>query len=250
MLRHFHILPTHLEENDESSPSFESLPLMFSSLEAFKLSKKSFEQSMEKTHPDLLQSVFCTHRRDGEFKFCEAVKVDVSNASNTTKKHIEAVNYSNSVVKTLFEDIIYSNSFQTKHHSFSDKESLDLNATLFNKSKNSDTGYDFKHYKGQNDDMDEEEMQFFDLFELWSIFLHRSVHKTRLALLEVVAESVYGNKKEITKDLLSWFGYDDSSCDVMMKYMKWRIDNGEKAQGIIGNQLSFLVKFNKKKTSM
>jgi hypothetical protein len=73
MLRHFHILRTHLEENDESSPPFESLPLMFSSLEAFKSSKESFEQSMEKTDPDLLQSVFCTHRRDGEFKFCEAV---------------------------------------------------------------------------------------------------------------------------------------------------------------------------------
>jgi hypothetical protein len=62
----------------------------------------------------------------------------------------------------------------------------------------------------------------------------------------VVAEHVYGNKKGITKDLLSWFGYGDSSCDVMMKYMKWRIDVGEVSQGIIGNQLTFLVKFDQK----
>ncbi len=130
----------------------------------------------------------------------------------------------------------YSQSSQRKHDSLLDKESLDLNVTLFNKSKNSDMGCEFKQYEGRNND------QFFDLNELWCIFLHRSVHNTRLALLQVVSNCIYGNRHGVSKQLLSGFGYDDSQSDVILKYLQWRIDNGEASQCIIGKQLTFNAK--------
>ncbi len=77
--------------------------------------------------------------------FCEAVKVDVSNSSKE-KNHKEAVTHSMSLVKVLFEDFGLSGSSRIIDHSLSDKNALDLNASLFNKSKELTVGYQFQQY--------------------------------------------------------------------------------------------------------
>ena len=98
ILRHLHILQLHAEENDGDMAPFESLPLMFTTSDNYLQSKQSFEEVIASNHPSLLKSVSCTTRRDEEFKFCEAVKVDVSNVFKT-KNHDEAVTHSISLVK-------------------------------------------------------------------------------------------------------------------------------------------------------
>ena len=49
-----------------------------------------------------------------------------------------------SLVKVLFEDFGLSGSGRIIDHSLSDKNALDLNATLFNKSKELIIGYEFE----------------------------------------------------------------------------------------------------------
>ncbi len=93
ILRHFHTLETHEVGNDSGvTPSLESLRLMFTSPDTFMASKESFEKGIHLSDRILLKLVFCTSRCDEEFKFCEAVKVDLSNASKT-KHYTEAVTH-------------------------------------------------------------------------------------------------------------------------------------------------------------
>ena len=80
---------------------YESLPLMFTTSDNYLQSKQSFEEGIASDHPSLLKSESYTTQRDEEFKFCEAVKVDVSNTSKQ-KKHHEAVIHSMSHVKSTF----------------------------------------------------------------------------------------------------------------------------------------------------
>ena len=97
ILRHLHIVQTHADKNDGDMVPYESLPLMFTTSDNYLQSKQSFEEVIASNHPSLLKSVFCTTRRDEEFKFCEAMKVDVSNTSKQ-KKHHEVVIHSMSLV--------------------------------------------------------------------------------------------------------------------------------------------------------
>ena len=90
--------------------------------------------------------------------------------------------------------------------------------------------------------MNEDEVLFFDLQESWCLFLHQSVHKSKLALLNSVANIIYGEGTGVTKQLLSLLGYDDSSCEVMLNYFQWRINKGLVTQSISGKQLIFNIK--------
>ncbi len=127
-------------------------------------------------------------------------------------------------------------------HSLSDNDALDLNATLFNKSKELTVGYQFQQYIGRDSSMNDDDILFFDLHESWCLFLHRSVHKSKLALLNSVANIIYGKDHGVTKQLLSLFGYDDSSCEVKFNYFQWRINNGLVTPCISGKQLIFNIK--------
>ncbi len=80
-----------------------------------------------------------------------------------------------SLVKVLFEDFGFS---RFTDESLDENDALDLNATLFNKSKELTNGYEFEKYIGRDTSMSEEEVLFFDLQESWCLFLHRSVHKS------------------------------------------------------------------------
>ncbi len=100
-----------------------------------------------------------------------------------------------------------SRSGRITDESQSDNYALDLNATLFNKSKEFTIGYDFEKYIGRDPSMNEDEVLFFDLQESWCLFL---VHKSKLALLNSVANIIYGEGSGVTNQLLSLLGYDNS----------------------------------------
>ena len=220
---------------------YELLPLMFTTSDNYLQSKQSFEEVIASNHPSLLKSVSCTTRRDEEFKFCEAVKVDVSNTSKQ-KKHHEAVTHSMTLVKVLFEDFGLSQPSRITDESQSDNYTLDLNSTLFNKSKELTIGYEFEKYIGRDPSMNEDEVLSFNLHESWCLFLHRSVHKSKLALLNSVASIIYGEGTGVTKQLLSLLGYDDSSCEVMLNYFQWRKSKASVTQSLLGKQLIFNIK--------
>ncbi len=87
ILRHLHILRTHEshedDDDDDDVPQYLSLPIMFSSVDTFCASKKAFMSSLDKNDDVLHGPYFCAKFRNAEFKFCEAVKVDVSNTNDT-----------------------------------------------------------------------------------------------------------------------------------------------------------------------
>ncbi len=68
---------------------------------------------------------------------------------------------------------------------------MNLEDTLFNKTKDMDMGFVFGNYAGR-DYLCPEDIESFDLMESWCLCIHRSWHKTRLAVLSEVAGIVYG----------------------------------------------------------
>jgi hypothetical protein len=96
---------------------------------------------------------FCTNVRNGEFKFCEAVRVDVSNVcAQQTKERNHKKNVSNtmSLVKVLFEDMSLAINVwkKSKYEQLQVKDALDLHVTLFNTTKMSNKGYTFCKHEG------------------------------------------------------------------------------------------------------
>jgi hypothetical protein len=76
MLRHWNIISSHDDSTKKVVST--SLPLLFSSQDAYDSSIKMFESSMDKTSEILRYPFFCSKKRYGEFNFCEAVKADIS----------------------------------------------------------------------------------------------------------------------------------------------------------------------------
>jgi hypothetical protein len=168
ILRYLHILQTHEVDNDGDMICFESLPLMFTTLDSYLKSKQSFEEVIGPNHSSLFKSVYCMKWCDVECKFCEAVGIDVSHSSKE-KNHKEAVNHSMALVKVLFEDFGLSGSSRIIDHYLSDNDALDLNATLFNKSKELTVSYQFQQYIGLDSSMNDDDILFFDLHESWCL---------------------------------------------------------------------------------
>jgi hypothetical protein len=85
---------------------------------------------------------FCTNVRNGEFIFCEAVKVDVLNVrAQQTKERNYKKDVSNtiSLVKVLFEDFSLAINVwkKSEYEQLQVKDALDLHVTLFNTTKTS-----------------------------------------------------------------------------------------------------------------
>ena len=81
---------------------------MHSSDKAYHALTHSFKESLDRNNDVLHGPYFCTNVCNCEFKFCEAVKVDVSNVrGQQTKERNHKKNVSNtmSLVKVLFEDM-------------------------------------------------------------------------------------------------------------------------------------------------
>ncbi len=105
MLHHWNILWTH---DDDWEVPLTSLPLLFTSTESYEASKTSFENSLDRTDNVLQYPYFCSNKWFGEYMFCEAVKVDLSNQRSTQTKEQNYERYvSNTMhlVKVLFEEL-------------------------------------------------------------------------------------------------------------------------------------------------
>ena len=75
-----------------------SLPLMYSSDKAYHASTHSFKESSDRNNDVLHGPYFFTNVCDSEFKFCEAVKVDISNVcAIQTKERNHKKNISNTM---------------------------------------------------------------------------------------------------------------------------------------------------------
>ncbi len=168
ILQHLEFLDTH---DDDSDVQPMSLPLMYSSDKAYHASTHSFKESLDRNDDVLHGPYFCTNVCNGEFKFFEAVKVDVLNVrAQQTKKRNHKKNVSNtmSLVKVLFEDMSLAINVwkKSKYEQLQVKDALDLHITLFNTTKMSNEGYTFCKHKENYDQLTAEEIELLDLFEL------------------------------------------------------------------------------------
>jgi hypothetical protein len=158
------------------------------------------------------------------------VKVDVSNIhAQQTKERNHKKNVSNtmSLVKVLFEDMSLAMNVwkKSKHEQLQVKDALDLHVTLFNTTKMSNKGYTFCKHEGNYDQLMPEEIELLDIFESWCLFIHRWLHKNRLALLSGVTSYVYDKSDTVTKPLLFWMGYTGDNQDVILEYLTWQKTN-------------------------
>jgi hypothetical protein len=95
ILQHLEFLDTH---DDDSDVQPMSLPLMYSSDKAYQASTHSFKETLDRNDDVLHGPYFCANVRNGEFKFCEAVKVDISNVcAIQTKERNHKKNISNTM---------------------------------------------------------------------------------------------------------------------------------------------------------
>ncbi len=64
-----------------------------------------------------------------------------------------------------------------------------------------------------------EEIESLNLFESWCLFIHRWVHKNRLALLSGVTSYVYDKSDTVMKPLLFGMRYTGDNQDVILEYL-------------------------------
>jgi hypothetical protein len=176
ILQHFEFLDVQ-DDNLDVQPM--SLPLMHSSDKAYHALTHSFKESLDRNDDVLHGPYFCTNVCDGEFKFCEAVKVGVFNVlAQQTKERNHKKNVSNtmSLVKVLFEDISLAINVQkkSKYEQLQVKDALDLRVTLFDTTKTSNKGYSFCKHKGNYNQLMPEEIESLDLVESWCLCIHHS----------------------------------------------------------------------------
>jgi hypothetical protein len=167
---------------------------------------------------------------NGEFKFCEAVKVDVSNVcAQQTKERNHKKNVSNtmSLVKVLFKDISLAINVpkKSKYEQLQMKDALDLHVTLFNTTKTSNKGYPFCKHEGNYDQLTPVEIEPLDLVKSWCLFIYCSLHKNRLVLLSGVTSFVYDKSDTVTIPLLVGMGYTGDDQDAILEYLTWQKTN-------------------------
>jgi hypothetical protein len=192
---------------------------MYSSDKAYLALPHSFKESLDRNNEGLHGPYFCTNVCKGELKFCEAVKVDVSNVCAQQIKernHKKVVSNTMSLVKVLFEDISLAiNAWKKyKYEQLQVKDALDFHVTLFNTTKMSNKEYQSCKHEGNYDQLTPEEIELLDLFESWCLFTHHSLHKNRLALLSGVTSYVYDKADTVMKPLLFGMEWRRSGCDL------------------------------------
>lgn len=146
ILRHLNILRTHDIHDADLLSEYLSLSLMFSSADAFHASKDTYEKSLDK-HDDVLHGLYiCAKYHNEEFKFCEAVNIDVSNTheqQTQAQNHADMVLHSMSLLKVIFEAISSSSNGVLQQSKLTLKEAFKLEAPFFNKTKDMERGYAF-----------------------------------------------------------------------------------------------------------
>ncbi len=153
--------------------------------------------------------------------------MDVSNvrAQQTKERnHKKSVSNTMSLVKILFEDMSLAINVwkKSKYEQLQVKDVLDLHITLFNTTKMSNEGYNFCKHEGNYNQLLPEEIELLNLFESWCLFIHRLLHKNRLALLSGVTSYVYDKSDTVTKPLLFGMGYTGDNQDAILEYLTWQ----------------------------
>jgi hypothetical protein len=97
MLMHWRFIHSHGNNADNDSDGsktdivYSSLPLLFSTQETNNKSLSSFEHSTDDLDECLYYDIMCSKERCGEYRFYEAVKVDMNQVSESSelqnKKH-------------------------------------------------------------------------------------------------------------------------------------------------------------------
>jgi hypothetical protein len=127
-----------LTHDAECKVPLTSLPLLFTLTESYEHSKIIFENSLDTTDDVLHYPYFCSDKRFGEYKFCEAVKVDLSNQRSTQTKEQNMGRYvSNTMhlVKVLFEEFCPAIDCMIDLDSHSMQAKLDQHFTLLSMRK-------------------------------------------------------------------------------------------------------------------
>ncbi len=140
------------------------------------------------------------------------------------RNHKKNVSNTMSLAKVLFEDTSLAINVwkKSKYEQLQVKDTLDLHVTLLNTNKMSNKGYTFQKHEGNYNQLTPEEIEMLDLFELWCLFIHHSLHKIRLALLSGVTSYVYDKSDTVTKPLLFQMGYTGDDQDVILDYLTWQ----------------------------
>jgi hypothetical protein len=156
MLMHWRFIHSHGNGADDDSDGskidilYSSLPLLFSTQETYNKLLSSFEHSTDDLDECLHHDILCSKEHCGKYRFYKAVKVDMNQASKSTKlqnkKHQKTISSTVSLVKAIFEEVLPAIDIH-KHVATQDLEEkvIDLAITMFNNyDKNTPGSYFFK----------------------------------------------------------------------------------------------------------
>jgi hypothetical protein len=226
MLIHWRFIHSHGDNADDDSDGsktdvlYSSLPLLFSSQDTYDQSLSLFEHSTDDLDDCLHYDFLCSKERRGEYRFLEAVKVDMNQASKSTKfqnkKHQKTISSTVSLVKAIFEEVLPAIDIH-KWIAAQDLEEKVIDPAVImlnNYDNNAPGGYYFDQgpiYGASNTVLDKEWLK---VLEGWCLFFHREAYKNFLCALVDVSKMLYKMKGFIHKDI-----YENLSKEIKTRLM-------------------------------
>jgi hypothetical protein len=200
MLIHWRFIHSHGDDADDDSDGsktgalYSSLPLLFSSQETYDQLLSPFEHSTDDLDECLHYNFLCSKERRGKYRFLEAVKVDMNQASKSTKfqneKHQKTISSTVSLVKAIFFEVLPASDIH-KWIAAQDLEEkvIDPAVTMFNNNDNNTPGGCFFEqgpvYGESNTVLDKESLK---VLEGWCLFFHREAYKNFYVLWSMSAK--------------------------------------------------------------
>jgi hypothetical protein len=202
MLHHLGMIAS-FEVIDESG--LKAMPLLFTGLDSFTRSKKSYEESVgdkidDELAPKCLNSELPI---DQQSSLCEAIKVDAFQSGDNG----ETISSTLLLIKVLFEDLRLG--FEI-HHQFKENtpKDVDGNGTkifLLNRTSTTQGGYRFDHQLLKKDGIDPIKKEAFKLLEASCIFGYWEFYKNLLCILFFMHQRVYGKESLVPTQILKLF---------------------------------------------
>ena len=155
----------------------------------------------------------------GNFLFCEAVKVDDSLSDDELKK-----NFRNtiSLLTVLFEDPSEALEWYdktSKHLCGSDAQTCDM-SSLFNSTDESDASDKFGVGQDYFNELLGWKQDQAKLLKSWCLFADREWFRNLLVIVGEVSERIYGSKTDIPENFLKKYALDDEKVHAHMKKME------------------------------
>jgi len=212
MLDHMNLL---LDQSVTDQNGISSMPLVFSSNDAFARSSKYRTSINQVVLEEPQQSVPCDKSISDRFCFCEAVKVDMAK-SNVGEK----IRHTLSLIKACFE--VFGDAFAILEQIKSgQKESvsprkMDNEEVLLNKSEAAD-GYTYEQGLIKGDGYNVSPKEALYLLEAVSVFGYRQYYNNLVTILVNVHQRVYMQSIPLQPTLLELFGLNST---VTSEYIK------------------------------